>query len=461
VPKLALLVDFGSTFTKAVAVDLDGPIVVARSQHPSTVEVDVTIGLQQVIADIERQCQDEIGLRLASSSARGGLRLAAIGLVPTLTAEAARLAALGAGAKVIRTFSHHLTEADVRDLEELRPDLVLLTGGIDGGNRETIETNAEMLARSSSSAPVIVAGNRESRDVAAETLAAHGKVFYATENVLPELDRLNVEPARAVIREAFVRHIVEAKGLEKAHTMIDDIVMPTPTAVLEAAQLLAGGLPEEQGFGDLMVVDVGGATTDVHSVSTAEPGAGLIPRGLPEPVAKRTVEGDLGLRVSALGVVEAVGSSTLRADLRRELTTDFARRRAAALEVTPGQMSDGPAEVELDLALTAACVDLAVERHVGHVVTSYGARGPINLLHGKDLRSVGSVIGVGGAFQLPASTAALRASFARDDLPESMRPTAPRLYCDRAYLFYAAGLLAKQFPGAALRLLKSTLEFQE
>lgn len=457
-PKVAVLVDFGSTYTKLVAVDLDAPAILGTAQRPSTVDTDVTIGLERALADIRPLTGPDIALRLASSSARGGLRMVAIGLVPELTAEAARQAALGAGAKVIKVYSHELTRTDLAEIESLRPDLVLLAGGTDGGNRQVITANARMLADSRIVAPVIVAGNRVARDDVQQALEGGGKSCYITANVLPELDRVEVEPVREVIREAFVRHIVEAKGLDRARSSIDDIVMPTPAAVLEAARLLALGTEDEPGLGDLMVVDVGGATTDVHSVSSAPPGQGLIVRGLPEPLAKRTVEGDLGVRVNAQSVVELAHTPGLRADVAAVLREPHARRRSEFLAANTEVLAATPEERRLDVMMACACVDIGVERHVGHVRETYGTRGPVQLLYGKDLRAVRALIGVGGVFAFgPDPAAALNAALARADLPHSMRPEAPAIYHDAGYVFYAMGLLAAREPTIALRLLKKAL----
>jgi len=461
-PKLAVLVDFGSTYTKAVAVDLERPALVARAQHPSTVDSDITIGLDQVLADLRRQAGGEVRLCLASSSARGGLRLVAVGLVPELTAEAARLAALGAGAKVVKVFSHELTRADVDEIESLRPDLLLLAGGTDGGNREVIVRNARTLAASRIEAPVIVAGNRVARDEVLALLRQGGKPCHATANVLPELDRLDVEPARAVIRDVFVQRIVDAKGLDRALARVDGIVMPTPAAVMQAAELLSQGVPGEPGWGDVMVVDVGGATTDVHSVAEAAPGEGLVPRGLPEPHAKRTVEGDLGLRVSAQSVIELAHARDLRSDLAQVLAAPGARERGDFLAAHTEVLAASDAERQLDAAMAAACVDIAVERHVGHVQEAWGVHGPVKLLRGKDLRGVKALVGVGGVFAHGADPwPALQAALARADLPHSLRPAAPALLQDAHYLFYAMGLLATREPAIALRLLTQSLVRKE
>lgn len=458
---IALLFDLGSTYTKVVAVDLEVPAIVGRSQHPTTADADVAIGLRRALEGVRHLYREEPSLRLCASSARGGLRLVAVGLVPDLTAEAARQTALGAGARIIKVYAHDLTPADIAEIESSQPDLILLAGGTDGGDREVVTRNAAALSKARVASPVIMAGNRVARDDVRAHIEAGGKRCYVTENVLPELGELNVEPARSVIRDVFVKHIVDAKGLDEAATLVDGIVMPTPAAVMAAAKLLSAGTPDEPGFGDLVVIDVGGATTDVHSVSSSGPGPGLIPRGLPEAVATRTVEGDLGVRVNARSVVELAGRNEMRADLAAALRMPLARQRAEVLVANTATLAGSEDESLSDVTMAAACVDLAVERHVGHVEERYSARGPVRFLYGKDLRKVSAMIGVGGVFALAGSADVLRAGLTRDDMPSSMRPEAPALYHDARYVVYALGLLADRYPTTALRLLKRELIRQE
>ena len=173
--RAALLIDFGSTYTKLRAVDLDAPRVLASAQGPSTVTTDVTIGLDQALAALGAKLG---GLptfthRLATSSAAGGLKMVTIGLVKELTAEAARQAALGAGAKLVGAFAYRLTAEDMRAIEALAPDIVLLAGGTDGGNRDVATHNGERLATSALDCPIIVACNRDiAEDIVARLISA-------------------------------------------------------------------------------------------------------------------------------------------------------------------------------------------------------------------------------------------------------------------------------------------------
>ena len=129
---LRLLIDFGSTFTKVTAVDLRGPQIVSQARVPSTVGTDITIGLEQSLADIGSEIKiDDLdkGRALACSSAAGGLRMVCVGFVPEYTSQAANLAALGAGAKVVGRYSYELDSSEIAEIEKIAPDIILLTGG--------------------------------------------------------------------------------------------------------------------------------------------------------------------------------------------------------------------------------------------------------------------------------------------------------------------------------------------
>ena len=257
----ALLIDFGSTYTKLRAIDLERRSVLGAGQGPSTVATDIAIGMQAALADLEHRlgALPAYKYRLASSSAAGGLRMVTIGLVRELTAEAARQAALGAGAKLVGTFAYRLTAADLAKIEALAPDIVLLAGGTDGGNAEVIVHNARALAGTALACPLVYAGNRSALDDAARRLA--GKTLITTENVMPEFNVLNIEPARAAIRQVFIERIVHAKGIDRAQAMLDHVLMPTPAAVMEGARLVADGCANAGGLGELMVVDPGGSVS--------------------------------------------------------------------------------------------------------------------------------------------------------------------------------------------------------
>jgi uncharacterized protein (TIGR01319 family) len=243
----ALLIDFGSTYTKLRAVDLERRRVLGSGQGPSTVASDIMVGMKAALADLERRLGGlpRFKYRLASSSAAGGLRMVTVGLVRELTAEAARRAALGAGARLVGTFAYRLTHADVEKIVELAPDILLLAGGTDGGNSEVLLANADALGRSALGCPIVLAGNRDVADEAVARLARPDVTVCA--NVMPEFNVLDVEPARDAIRRVFIERIVHAKGIDRAQAELDQVLMPTPAAVLEGARLVADGVRRRGG----------------------------------------------------------------------------------------------------------------------------------------------------------------------------------------------------------------------
>jgi uncharacterized protein (TIGR01319 family) len=335
---------------------------------------------------------------------------------------------------------------------ELAPDILLLCGGTDGGNRDVIRHNADALAESALACPIVVAGNREMADDVAAALRAAGKTPMLTANVMPELERLDIEPARAAIRDIFMHRIVHAKGIDRARARFDAVLMPTPAAVLDGAQLLADGVQGRRGHGSVMVVDPGGATTDVHSIGSGEPTeAGVLRTGLPEPYAKRTVEGDLGMRHNVTSIVAAVGLDALAEDAG--LDADAAQRALAHAAAHVDMLPATDSERRFDEALVRAAIRLAVTRHAGTRETVYTAQGPVQVQRGKDLSSVALVVGTGGAVVHARDPAAVLAVvLARDSEPGSLRPRAPRLALDAEYVLYAAGLLAQVEPAVAFDL---------
>lgn len=465
----ALLADIGSTFTKLTLVDLEREEIAATAQAATTVE-DINIGLGAAIRLLEGRGPAErrnsqraalepsrVVYRLACSSAAGGLRMVGIGLVPELTVEAARRAALGAGAKVVGTFAHQLTEADLDTLERLRPDILLLAGGTDGGNERAIVHNAQAIAASSVLVPVVVAGNRVVAGQIASTLRVSGREVWVTENVMPEVDVLNVRPAQETIRQVFLDRIVIAKGFDKAQRSFSGILMPTPSAVLKAAELLAVGTADEAGWGDLIVVDVGGATTDVHSIGQGLPSRpGVLLKGLPEPFAKRTVEGDMGIRYNAPTIFEVAGERRLHKAIGQNVPALEATigRLSAQVDALPGSSL----ESRIDVGLARTAVEIAVDRHAGTLKVVYTPFGETFVQHGKDLTVIGRLVGTGGIFaHSGAAREVLEGALFDPNNPTSLRPQQPELWIDWQYVMATLGLLAEKEPTIALRVLKKAL----
>ncbi len=457
--KPVLLIDFGSTYTKVTAVDLESQQLLGTADSYTTIQTDVGEGLANALEKLHAQTgQMEYTARYACSSAAGGLRMITSGLVPELTAEAARQASLGAGAKVLKVYTFQLTEDDIQEIMAIKPDIFLLVGGTDGGNVEVILHNAKMLASADFDFPVIIAGNRTAARECERILAGHE--VHIVENVMPKFGVLNIEPARLKIREIFLNKIIQAKGLSKAAELINGILMPTPSAVMKAMRLLSEGCEEESGIGDLIAVDVGGATTDIYSMADGMPGdASTVYKGLPEPYDKRTVEGDIGMRYSIRGIVEAAGLTKIcqLSGLDKKRVEELIDTLCEHTDMIPEPGSDLE---KLDFALASMAIETAVARHAGSMEETYTLMGLTYVQSGKDLRRVRQVIVTGGSLIRTARTAEIAAhALYSPAAPMSLRPMKADIRVDRKYILAAMGLLSEYDPTTALRIMKKELEY--
>jgi len=464
---IRLLIDFGSTYTKILAIDLERELLLGRAQALTTVDSDITIGLKNAYSTLLDECEfQERDIRgsYASSSAAGGLRIAAIGLVPALTLEAARRAALGAGAKVVCAYGFEIDETIVAEVEAAACDIVLLTGGTDGGDKDVILHNARMLADSTLACPILVAGNRVVATQVKEILQAKGKSVSVTQNVLPRLDAVEVEPAQALIRDIFIARIIEAKGLSGAQDFVGGEIVPTPKATLKAAALLADGTDGEPGIGSLVIIEVGGATTNIHSVCSGTPADPLtVVKGLPEPRVKRTVEGDLGIRYNAHTIYELAGEEPCRAKLQAihpslaEDSIDLGTH-VRALSENVGFVPTSTLEYDVDIMLAESATGVAMQRHAGTLREEYSAVGAYKVQYGKNLLDVENLIGTGGIFKYGyRPERVLAAAQFSLSTPWSLMPRVPKTYVDSEYFLYGIGLLADHFPAQALRIAKKYL----
>lgn len=435
-----LTVEIGSTITKVNAFSRsDGMFAhVAQGFAPTSVEQgDVGIGVDAALAEVGSALGvDPRGLEtFVNSSAAGGLRMTVHGLTASMTARAAREASLGAGAIVSQVTAGPLGSYDLDEIREIAPNVVLLAGGVEHGETRVVLRNAEMLAEllgdlehHGRRIPLVYAGNTAIRRPVSKMFAEAGVEVLQTENVFPDVDVLNVGPLRLLIHEVFSRHIVHAPGMTRLADLTQAEILPTPGAVLRGAELFA------QAVGDVVVVDVGGATTDVHSVTegSAEFASKMLE---PEPTAKRTVEGDLGVYVNAANIIAAVGDEVW----------------AARLEDLRAMPHD-EREIELTRWLCAKAVDIGVRRHAGTLTDIYTPTGKKQVVRGKDLTAVDWVVATGGALtKVPGSVEALKA-ICVGARPGGAGPThllpppEARLFIDDDYLFSALGTLAHTYP---------------
>ena len=449
--------DFGSTFTKAALVDLGTGDLLATASHPTTLPGtdgtgDVLDGYDACLAQLTEQDTRAAGADvLACSSAGGGLRIAVVGNEELVTAEAGRRVALSSGGKVVLVLSGGLDDAKLAALRAAEPDVVLLVGGTDGGNAEVLEGDADVLATQAWGGPVVVAGNVESQAYVSQRLDDAGTPHVVADNVVPRIGVLAPDGARRAIREIFLTHVIGGKHLSSrvdAHGrgFTDMVRGATPDVVLTGVELLGRGLDDRhRGAGDVVVVDVGGATTDVHSVVELDPeDSGLAREVVATTPVTRTVEGDLGMRWSAASTVEAAGLDDL---------AEAARRRRQDPDLLP----ETDAERDEDLAIAAAAVRIALERHAGRSKVVVSPEGRVVERTGKDLREVYLLVGSGGVLRHNGPDGVrLVLEPATGDAFEGgwQLPRDPRVVVDRDYVLAAAGLLAEEHPLAAHRLLR-------
>ena len=455
-----LMIDFGSTFTKLVAVDTEKEDIIATASHFTTVAEDITIGYTNALQELYKKLGEEIQFDkiISCSSAAGGLKMAAIGLVEELTVEAAKRVCLGAGARVDLVLSHHINKKEVQSIIDKKIDIILLAGGTDGGNSECVLYNAKMLGEAGIQIPIIYAGNKSCVDEIEEIFNEYNLNGYFCENVMPQINVLNIPSARDKIREIFLKNIIVAKGIKKIENVIDKVILPTPEAVLKACDLLSKGYLREPGLGELVTVDIGGATTDMYSMSTASAKrSDVVIKGLEEPYAKRTVEGDLGMRYSALGVLKALTKEEIilinedeNVDMEKELTF-----RNDHVEV----VFDDDHQSKVDLIIGGICVDKAMARHVGKMEEVYTPMGLVYNQTGKDLTKIEYVIGTGGILVNSKDPKKILSKvLGNKNTYLELRPENPRYLLDKDYILASMGLLSEIEPLLALKIMKKHIK---
>lgn len=446
-----LVAEIGSTTTVVNAfqdINTDHPVFWAQGQAPTSVlDGDVRIGLKGAMDDLCRKKgidSLEYDQMLATSSAAGGLKMTVHGLVYDMTVKAAKEAALGAGGIIHNVTAGKLRRTDLAKIKEVKPNLIMIAGGVDYGERDTAIYNAEMIRSMNLGVPVIYAGNVENQEEMRLIFDEEsGTELYIVDNVYPKIDDLNVEPARKVIQKAFEDHIIHAPGMEHVRDMVTGPIIPTPGAVMEATKLL------HDCIGNVIVLDVGGATTDLHSVTED---SDQIARILvnPEPVAKRTVEGDLGVYVNMRNIVELIGKEALAEELQMDLDGVMDRYHAIPKDEE---------EFRFVERLTKAAVLTATERHAGRIRYIYGPSGRSTVAEGKDLTQVKYIVGTGGALtRLPGRETIMKEIAKHNETGMLLFPSeTAEILVDSDYIMASLGVLSKAHRDGAAKLLENSL----
>lgn len=391
-------VDIGSTWTKAAlftpegdALTLVNHVLTPTTTHHLAEGFFTSLNQVLNVADARPLLNSGDVTLKYSSSAKGGLAVAAMGLVPSITLESAKVTAHSAGAKIAQYYAYKLNRHDIQTLEDSPPDILLFTGGTDGGEESYGLANARALAASKLDCAIIYAGNRDIQDDV-QAILGH-KDLIVVDNVLPDLDHPNPYAARKAICDVFLSRIVKGKGLDVIVGETGEEPMPTPWTVYELVKAISD---VDSAWKEFMLIDMGGATTDVYSASANMLSPDTVLHGVPEPFVKRTVEGDLGMRVSAMVVGEStqelVNVVFAQQPQRKEAFYGYLRHLVAHPDYLPVTEE----EKHFDTLLAGLCVGYASERHAGTKKQVCTCVGNVDLQMGRDLTTVRKVVGSGG-----------------------------------------------------------------
>ncbi|MDO4680984.1 MAG: glutamate mutase L [Aerococcus sp.] len=450
--RLVFLGDFGSTFSKFQLIELEPTTRIGHVTLETTQKSSIMDCYQQakmkLLEDTKYDPEVDQLEEYFSSSAWGGFKMVVIGLTEHLTQQAASFAALGSGTRIIGRYAYHLTSADLAEIQTRHPDAILLTGGTDGGNQAFVVEVAKQMSDSLHDIAIIYAGNNQATPEIERILQDSDCPLYLCENVMPKVNVIQIDSVKQTAAAIFIQKIVASNGLEEVAKYTTRPIVPTPIAVQQAVHLIG----EVEGAG-VLAIDVGGATTDIHSFgSGVSQQLNVLYEGLPEPLLKRTVEGDLGMRESAMSVLKQYSLPQLIAETRmteRELVQRIEKRTTHH-----DYLPKTPLERQLDEALALKAVDIALDRHLGTITKRDNQTW---IQRGKSARSFQTVIATGGVLIHQVSPAHLSRIITLDTSAHT-RPENPALYIDTDYILSTAGILAPIYPVAARALLIAHLQ---
>ncbi len=463
-----LATDCGSTTTKAILIEKQGDEyrLVVRGEAPTTVEApfeDVTRGALNAIMEVEELAgrkildgetiimpqEGDVGVDvyLSTSSAGGGLQMMVSGVVKQMTGESAERAALGAGAivmDVIASNDGRAAHEKIRRIRQLRPDMILLSGGIDGGAMSHVAELAEVIAAADPKArlgsdynlPIIYAGNKDARDIVRDRLEAKCSLVI-TDNIRPVLERENLMPARLKIHDLFMEHVMaQAPGYKKLMSWTSLPIMPTPAAVGYIIETIA-----KQQEIEVIGVDIGGATTDVFSVF--------------EEVFNRTVSANLGMSYSISNVLAESGIKNVMRWVPFEMDEADLRDRIKNNMIRPPTIPASLAELKVEQAIAREALRLAFVQHKSLAVGLKGVQQERTISDAFDQSSSGATIinlkkldllvGSGGVLSHAPRRAQAAAMLVDSFLPEYVT----NLAVDSIFMMPQLGVLASKYAKAA------------
>lgn len=442
-----LLVDVGSTYTKLHLVDTNKNVILAGASSYTTVETDVREGFNKAYKKLRKISDVKYDKILGCSSASGGLKVIAIGFSKSLTTDAARLASLSSGARILNVYSYELKDEQVEEIKSAGADIIVLCGGTDHGNRDNIIYNAKKLAKGSVKTPVVVAGNIDTHEEIRDIFNKADVPCDFTENVMPTTNTINYRPLRQTIGDLFIKTIAHAKGIDLLSKDFE-ILLPTPVAVQKAMSVYAKYLDKV-----ILSVDIGGATTDIHSIGKTYYGEeNVISPPIDEPYEKRTVEGDMGMRYSATALYESVGDEPFL-----KFGIKDAKEKTEFRFNHTNYIPDNDEDLFFDNVLCYIATHTSLMRHVGHIKKIKTPTRTIYEQYGKDLRPAEMFIGTGGS--LINSDDPKKILSAIRDLDEKYLINRDvKCYLDKEYILSSAGLISTVDEEASYKLLKKYLE---
>ena len=442
-----------------VCVNIDEHRIVVTGKYPSTVHYNAMIGLYQCFDTAKSAIGDanfKSALKLASSSAAGGLRMAVVGLTKSLSIEAGKNASFSAGAKIVSSVAGSISEKDLHVIENSNAEILLLCGGYEGGNIKGLLHNAEILSESKLTIPIIYSGNSSiARDIR-RIFIGKGKECFLAENIIPYIDDLNIEPTADIIRKLFMGRITNMKGVGLVQREMDGSIIPTPAAILSAGKLLCCGTENKEGMGPIMLADVGGATTDIYSYIENKSFSGAKIIGTPEPFAKRTVEGDMGMRESSICLIEGIGKKDFakRCGISEGILEEAIYKRITATDY----IADDNKERIIDHHIASHAINISARRHAGFVAKEFND-GCHLIQRGKNLTGIKRVIGTGGVIVNEKDAIDILENV-KINLNEKGRILLPEnvdVLVDRDYVLFAAGLLCKHHRETAFAIMEDSL----
>ena len=448
-----LVAEIGSTTTVVNAFNIhETQAFIGKGVANTTVDTDVREGLRSAIENLKQNLDIdtlEYNEMFSSSSAAGGLRITVSGLVYEMTVRAAKEAALNAGGNIHYVSAGPLEEDDLDQIKDAKPNIIIVAGGTDYGEKKVAFDNLKRIEALALNVPIIYAGNIDNHYRIRKHFenSTQKDCLQIVENVYPRVDFLNILPLRKVIHETFEAHIIHAKGMAHVKEMVDQAIIPTPGSVMEATMLL------NEAIGNVMTIDVGGATTDVHSVALPSDEYRKYAEG--EAKEKRTVEGDLGVFVNFHNVLSSID----RQRLIQRLDVDEATLTSLIDNYT--YMPKTPEERKLVYELTRVCVNRALDRHVGNLKKVYTSSGQKFIPEGKDLTQVQTIVLTGGPLIHLENTEKIVLDYIRQN-PDQLLPNENvRVVKDHDYVMASIGVLSLKYRDIAESILKKSMRITD